>query len=370
MNVPTEPLIFLSWTHEKGLARAQALHDFLTSIDKDLVCFLSSLSIRFGQEWRDKVFSAMRKSKAIVLCISQHAPPSEWMFFEAGAIFGVNTETKIIPVIWDSECELQEPLKSFQAVGLYGSDYKKLRADCLSLVEDLCQLLPEHRRPSRLTAQFDAFWPAFAETLAVFATERPEPANPNLESELALLRRQMVDGFRELHSAFQTNAPPSLPSLDQIKVISQQSRDLIYREMGYAFSENRLEEVILLSQDLEHLDPASLKPFIERGRALRRLHRLSEAIACLKNAHIESRAADSRTAVGFWNLGCYLARLSLDPSTPTSQTNSLRAEAISMFRAAIAQVPGYIEDLDTDEDLEILREEPILWADFKSQIRR
>src|SRR5258708_6403826 len=91
-RMPAEyPQIFISHiVHEKPVAIA--LKEYLQkAYGPDLPIFVSSdqTSIGGGRKWFEHIISNLRKSKIIVILVSQESARREWINFEAGFGDGV-----------------------------------------------------------------------------------------------------------------------------------------------------------------------------------------------------------------------------------------------------------------------------------------
>lgn len=159
--------------------------------------------------------------------------------------------------------------------------------------------------------------------------------------------------------------------LNLIRAVSERVKAEIHREVAgqveplrllekgkLLMEEHAYEDALDVFRTLERQDD-TLLPIVWQGRALKRLGRLSEAIAVLDEGQRARGPKDEsfRRAVSLWNLACYRTLLNVRSPTPDT-TRSI----VAALDEAIRNAPEFCEGLTEqalDRDLVSLVGNPI-----------
>ncbi|MEQ9503722.1 MAG: toll/interleukin-1 receptor domain-containing protein [Deltaproteobacteria bacterium] len=108
-----EPNVFLSYSGERSKALAVILKNALGQID-GVTAWLADADIYAGDDWREKVTSALERAAVGVLCLTRENHRSPWVHFEAGHLAHYR-DTPVIPYRLELEVhELEGPLAQYQ----------------------------------------------------------------------------------------------------------------------------------------------------------------------------------------------------------------------------------------------------------------
>jgi hypothetical protein len=166
--------IFICWSGEKrGLPLAKALKEWLGEIFGKKVEIQYSGEIEKGSIWFEELVGTLDRAKAGLICITPEAVQSNWIHFEAGALFkavvtgeqfGVrSSRSKIFTFLYGVEPgELKLPLSAFQYTR---SDDKE---DTRMLVEEIMETLGSdiHKQEGWFKT-FDDHWKSLRSRLDV-----------------------------------------------------------------------------------------------------------------------------------------------------------------------------------------------------------
>src|SRR5580698_8869343 len=107
--------LFISWSGSKSLAVAEVLRDELPCLINELEIFLSSEDIEKGSAWFQSVASELEKTGFGIICLTSENLHSPWIHFEAGALAGKFSQTKVAPLLIELEhAQVAPPLSQLQ----------------------------------------------------------------------------------------------------------------------------------------------------------------------------------------------------------------------------------------------------------------
>ena len=142
--------LFIGWSGEKSKVVAYRLAEWLPSIVPNLQPFFSP-QILGGANWLNVVAKELNEAEYGILCITKENMNTQWINFEAGALWKGIGDTPVCPLLIDnSSTELRGPLDVFQSKTL---DEKEIR--------DLCRLLAikTNLDARRVDINFEGIWP-------------------------------------------------------------------------------------------------------------------------------------------------------------------------------------------------------------------
>ncbi|MBS0416924.1 MAG: toll-Interleukin receptor [Proteobacteria bacterium] len=146
--------VFLCWSGPAGHKIAEAFHGFLGDVIQDLKPFLSSESIRKGQNWSSVIGNQLKESNYGIVCLTKDNLDARWIMFESGALSKNLAESRVTTLLAGIQpTDVLEPLSQFQHT-------RTDRDDVFKLTKDLNALLPESQRltEDRLTRSFARCW--------------------------------------------------------------------------------------------------------------------------------------------------------------------------------------------------------------------
>ena len=112
--------IFISHIHEDEIA-ANALKRFITAKTEPhrLKIFVSSSQLRIGDEWLDKIRSALKAAKVVIALFSPEAISRPWVNFEAGGAW-FSSEKILMPLCLGglNPATLPKPYSNIQGADL------------------------------------------------------------------------------------------------------------------------------------------------------------------------------------------------------------------------------------------------------------
>jgi hypothetical protein len=116
--------IFISWSGMNGKQLAIAVKN---TLEKDifsasaLECFVSTVSIRSGADWWNKIKSELTHSKMGIVCVTKENNVAPWIHYEVGAMVG--NGITVIPLLFHCDpADINEtPLSGYQ-VALFKED--------------------------------------------------------------------------------------------------------------------------------------------------------------------------------------------------------------------------------------------------------
>ena len=123
--------VFICWSGRRSKQLAEALHQWLPSVLKDLAPTYSP-DIPKGELWFDSINRELNRSQAGIVCLTPENMDSAWIHFEAGALF--RQTTKLFTLLYKVPAgSLRGPLSHFQGT-------EATRGDLWKLVEALARL--------------------------------------------------------------------------------------------------------------------------------------------------------------------------------------------------------------------------------------
>ena len=136
--------VFVAWHGARGKQIAEILEVWLPLICPTALVWVST-GMPKGSEWRKELAKNANEASAGILCVTPDAVGSNWLHFEAGAIWkGDATEApKIFPLLFNAKAsDLGVPLSDFQI-----TEFEKL--EYVNLAESLWSIEKSTHRPSR-----------------------------------------------------------------------------------------------------------------------------------------------------------------------------------------------------------------------------
>lgn len=171
--------VFICWSGRRSKQLAEALHQWLPSVLKDLAPTYSP-DISKGELWFDSIHQELNSSQAGIVCLTPENMDSAWIHFEAGALF--RQTTKIFTLLYKVPAgSLRGPLSHFEGT-------EATRVDLGKLVEALATLTAkEASDPRERLKVIEEQWPVFETHLNEIRALTVQELIPNLA---ALFKRK------------------------------------------------------------------------------------------------------------------------------------------------------------------------------------
>jgi hypothetical protein len=119
--------VFISWSGQKSLAVAQVLRDELPSLINDVEPFVSSEDIEKGAAWFQKIATELEQSSFAIICVTPENLQSRWLHFEAGALVGRFSQTRVAPLLIELDnSAVSQPLAGMQLTRFEKDEFLKL----------------------------------------------------------------------------------------------------------------------------------------------------------------------------------------------------------------------------------------------------
>ena len=184
--------VFISWSGQRSLAVAKALHDWLPLVNVNFKPFLSSEDTRIGKRWLPEINKKLEQTDFGVCCLDATNQHADWIAFEAGALARKLDEGKVAGYLDGlADEDVKGPLSQFQ-------HSPQDKAGTFKLLGSLNESAGEEGiSPERLEKVFEQWWPELEgklqslpdEGTATVASRKPDDMIPEI---LAIVRRMAI----------------------------------------------------------------------------------------------------------------------------------------------------------------------------------
>ena len=165
--------VFICWSERRSKQLAEALHQWLPSVLKDLAPTYSP-DISKGELWFDSIHQELNSSQAGIVCLTPENMDSAWIHFEAGALFR-QTNKNIHPSIQSSRWEPSWPRLSNSQVP---KPQGRISGD---LLKRWRHWWPRRPQITGRLKTFEEQWPVFETHLNMIRALTVQELIPNLE---------------------------------------------------------------------------------------------------------------------------------------------------------------------------------------------
>ena len=113
--------VFISWSSQRSLAVAKALHEWLPYIVQYVKPWMSHEDIQAGAKWTPEINDQLSQTKFGIICLTPENQHKPWVAFEAGALAKTvdDAYAYVVPyLIGMDKSEVEGPLAQFQSVSL------------------------------------------------------------------------------------------------------------------------------------------------------------------------------------------------------------------------------------------------------------
>jgi len=172
--------VILSWSGTQSRKVAETLNGWLKDVLPGIKPWISTEDITKGSAWFPALLGRLEAARLCIICITPENLRSPWLYFEAGAIAGKSTDTRVCSYLIGLEpAQLSSgPLGQFQASV---AD----KADTWKLVRDINKHLQSGAHNEMLLeGNFEIKWPRLKQALdAVLAEYKDTPVHEVPASE-------------------------------------------------------------------------------------------------------------------------------------------------------------------------------------------
>ena len=169
--------IFLSWCSEDySKVLAEIIKDWLKVVFREShvpEAFHAKHNLSVGEEARKELATQLRKTNFIILCYTPLNLKSEWMLFEAGAIFGqCRKDACICPVLF-SNVEFKDLPKVFNGITAAKFDKEDMEKLVFKINKNYKNAVPDHY----LKERFSNSWEDFSKKVSSVMSSSDSKAN-------------------------------------------------------------------------------------------------------------------------------------------------------------------------------------------------
>ncbi|MEP7222385.1 MAG: toll/interleukin-1 receptor domain-containing protein [Novosphingobium sp.] len=183
--------IFISWSGERSLALAQALHGWLPLVLHYVDPWLSKSDIDAGQRWDDELSKTLNECNFGISCVTNDNLLAPWLLFEAGALAKSVDEGKLVPLLLGLDMkDLSGPLTRFQAKK---TDKAGISEILTSINKASSTAIPDFR----LNDLLDMAWDKLEEKIAAIPDAQLPVKAKRDQSEIL---EELVSGVRSVES--------------------------------------------------------------------------------------------------------------------------------------------------------------------------
>jgi hypothetical protein len=172
--------VILSWSGAQSRKVAETLNAWLKDVLPGIKPWISTEDITKGSTWFPALLGRLEAARLCIICVTPENLRSPWLYFEAGAIAGKSTDTRVCSYLIGVESAQLSggPLGHFQATV---AD----KADTWKLVRDINKHLQRGAHDEMLLeGNFEVKWPRLKQPLdAVLASYKDTPVHEVPESE-------------------------------------------------------------------------------------------------------------------------------------------------------------------------------------------
>lgn len=146
--------VFISWSGDSSQKVAEVLKGWIPSVIQAIDPWVSSLDIKAGDIWSNKIKSQLDDMSFGIICLTSDNLQSDWIHFEAGALAkSMKGDSEVCPYLFQvKKSQVTGPLSQFQMV-------EANKEETLKLLYSLNESLGEEKlEKSNLEKTFDYLW--------------------------------------------------------------------------------------------------------------------------------------------------------------------------------------------------------------------
>jgi hypothetical protein len=174
--------LFISWTGATGKALATAVREWIPFVLQNVKPYCSAADIEKGSGWYSELTTALQESKFGIVCVTPDSQFSEWVLFEAGALFNSVQGARVSPLLFGLQStDISGPLAAFQTTEFVEDQMHQL-------VESINSHAGTDAIDSRMLEKaFHKWWPDLEEQVARIMLRSGDIAPQVARSERELL---------------------------------------------------------------------------------------------------------------------------------------------------------------------------------------
>lgn len=146
--------VFISWSGDSSQKVAEALKEWIPSVIQAIDTWVSSLDIKPGSRWSDKIKSELEETSFGIICLTSDNLKSDWIHFEAGALAkSMKGDSEVCPYLFQvKKSQVTGPLSQFQMI-------EANKEETFKLLDSLNESLREEKLEKRtLEKTFEYMW--------------------------------------------------------------------------------------------------------------------------------------------------------------------------------------------------------------------
>jgi len=208
--------VFISWSGDPSKAVAGALKSWLRYVFPRLEVWMSEQDIRAGTKWGVELGWALTECKLGIICLTPESLNSNWLAFEAGALFAAIDGSRVIPFRYQlSTSDIRPPLSQFQDVGAdVAGTYK--------LVQSINEAFKKqwYAEEEELRTAFQTWWPKLEQNLNTIQDIKPMRMRTDRDILEELLDLARKEGIRDLNAVLVQLF--SIPNVRRVEVAAKE----------------------------------------------------------------------------------------------------------------------------------------------------
>jgi len=184
--------VFLTWSGDRSLGVAQALHDWLPNVLQFADPWISVSDVDKGSKWQQSISGQLASAGFGIICLTPENLASPWILFEAGAL-SKTVDSRVWTYLYDlGYTDVKDPLSQFQHTVATKEDTRKLIASINAAYGD--GALDE----ARVRASFEKWWPELDSKLTTIPP--PSAAKPKVDDtqQIIEMTTEILTRVREL----------------------------------------------------------------------------------------------------------------------------------------------------------------------------
>lgn len=229
--------VFISWSGEESRAVATVLRDELPCVINAIKPFVSSEDIDKGTLWFQKIATELENSDFGIICLTETNKDNKWVLFEAGALAGRFSRTRVAPLLANiNESSITQPLSQFQLTSLGNKE------DFFKLLKSINAAAKEHSLEENvLRRSFENWWEPFSKKIVNVLAAIPKKSN-NTPKERT--EKEMIEEILSLVRSVSANNQktqtlvPTVSSVGQIGAESKPSGTIAFEDGKFVIKSN------------------------------------------------------------------------------------------------------------------------------------
>jgi hypothetical protein len=180
--------VFISWSGDLSRSLAQAIRTWLPSTLQYVKPYFTPADIEKGTKWDTEISKELERSNVCIIALTRESLSSQWIMFEAGAIYRSVESSRVCAILFDVEItDVQGPLERFQATKFSKDEIYQLLLTINSNAGE--QALSS----SVLQTVFNKWWPDLeSEIKTILSAAASSIPSPPIRTERSLLEETLL----------------------------------------------------------------------------------------------------------------------------------------------------------------------------------